>query len=148
MMQHFRGPERGLKPATWSLDICSSGKRLKRVPLPLGEGAAKRRVRAGMRTTFLPSLPSPRPSGHPLPEGEGLAPRQLESALIALVGAYDFADGSGCRSMTHEVHSHQYAFRDLQWSLLRFIRLVPSLDLRALFSQETYNGRSVLMGCA
>src|SRR3989442_15082084 len=30
----------------WSLDICSSGKRLKRVRLPPGEGAAKRRVKA------------------------------------------------------------------------------------------------------
>src|SRR6266568_9187031 len=34
------------------------------VPLPLGEGGAKRRVRAGI-------APSSGPSGHLLPEGEG-----------------------------------------------------------------------------
>src|SRR5207245_694365 len=38
------------------------------VPLPLGEGGAKRRVRAG-------NAPSSGPSGHLLPEGEGHEPR-------------------------------------------------------------------------
>src|SRR6266487_5161453 len=37
------------------------------VPLPLGEGGAKRRVRAG-------NAPSSGPSGHLLPEGEGHEP--------------------------------------------------------------------------
>src|SRR2546425_310629 len=85
-VQNVLAPLRG----AWSLDICNSGKRLKRVPLPPGEGAAKRRVRAGMRNVFdQPALTRPfldaRPiglalrAGHPLPElpeGEGLAPRQ------------------------------------------------------------------------
>src|SRR3989442_15908826 len=54
----------------WSLDICNSGKRLKRVPLPPGEGAAKRRVRAGMRNVFdQPALT--RPFGPPSPGGRG-----------------------------------------------------------------------------
>jgi len=39
------------------------------VPLPLGEGAAKRRVRAK-------DGPSSGPSGHLLPVGEGLAQRE------------------------------------------------------------------------
>ena len=82
----------------WRLDICSSGKRLKRVPLPPGEGAAKRRVRAGMRNVFdQPALTRPfldtRPiglalrAGHPLPEGEGLAPRQLDSHFACVTSA-------------------------------------------------------------
>src|SRR5262245_45708493 len=45
----------------WNPSVAGRG-----VPLPLGEGAAKRRVRAKDR-------PSSGPSGHLLPEGEGLA---------------------------------------------------------------------------
>src|SRR5437867_6692045 len=70
------------------------------------------------------------------------------AALIALVGAHDFADGRFSRSMTRDVHSYQYALRDLQWSLLRLIRLIPNFDLCALFGQETYHGWNVLMSCA
>src|SRR6266568_1542050 len=44
------------------LETCSGN-----VPLPLGEGGAKRRVRAG-------KAPSSGPSGHLLPEGEGHEP--------------------------------------------------------------------------
>ena len=44
------------------LETCSGN-----VPLPLGEGGAKRRVRAG-------NAPSSGPSGHLLPEGEGHEP--------------------------------------------------------------------------
>src|SRR3989442_15493175 len=93
-VQNVLAPLRG----AWSLDICNSGKRLKRVPLPPGEGAAKRRVRAGMRNVFdQPALTRPfldaRPiglalrAGHPLPEGEGLAPRQLDSHFACVTSA-------------------------------------------------------------
>src|SRR5439155_20728865 len=50
--------------------------------------------------------------------------------------------------MTDDVHSHQYALGDLQWRLLRAIRVIPNFDLRAFLGEETYNGWGVLMGCA
>jgi len=52
-------PEAGLMRVSWDFGD---------VPLPLGEGGAKRRVRAGI-------APSSGPSGHLLPEGEGHARR-------------------------------------------------------------------------
>src|SRR5215831_11228045 len=51
------------------------------VPLPLGEGAAKRRVRAKDR-------PSSGPSGHLLPVGEGLAVLDAPEGLPTWPGPY------------------------------------------------------------
>src|SRR5712671_6470148 len=44
-----------------------------KIPLPQGEGAAKRRVRESIFETTPIRIPSSGPSGHLLPEGEGLA---------------------------------------------------------------------------
>jgi hypothetical protein len=44
-----------------------------RIPLLKGEGAAKRWVRGEEKNQSL--HPSPGPSGHPLPSGEGLVPK-------------------------------------------------------------------------
>src|SRR5947209_18006694 len=54
-------PEAGLMRVSWNSLF---GNCFGDVPLPLGEGGAKRRVRAG-------NTPSSGPSGHLLPEGEG-----------------------------------------------------------------------------
>src|SRR2546426_6616327 len=58
-----------------------------RVPLSPGEGGAKRRVRARMLKHWA-FLPSSGPSGHLLPEGEGLSrgfPRLFWTVLISLL---------------------------------------------------------------
>ncbi len=60
------------------LETCSGN-----VPLPLGEGGAKFRVRAG-------NAPSSGPSGHLLPEGEGHQPpfsANLDTSALGEGGA-------------------------------------------------------------
>jgi hypothetical protein len=45
----------------------------RQIPLLKGEGGAQRRVRGKKTAPLL--HPSPGPSGHPLPSGEGFAPK-------------------------------------------------------------------------
>src|SRR5207237_7005930 len=54
-------------------------------------------------------------------------------------GGHEFTDNVGGWRVTHDIHSNQHAFCDLQWSLLCLVCLVPDLHLRALFSQEAYD---------
>src|SRR5213083_1066885 len=58
-------PEAGLMRVSWDSLF---GNLFRACPAPLGEGGAKRRVRAG-------NAPSSGPSGHLLPKGEGHEPR-------------------------------------------------------------------------
>ncbi len=91
------------------------------VPLPLGEGGAKRRVRAG-------NAPSSGPSGHLLPEGEGheppfrliwtplkndLYPQVLDTGRVGRMSnknVYPSLQRRGIRSTSRRVQ-HELVFR-------------------------------------
>src|SRR3989442_14772741 len=84
-------------------------------PLPPGEGAAKRRVRARM-PKYWAFLPSSGASRHLLPEGEGLARsffRNLDTCALGESGATDARSASP-------------AGRSLNKSLARRVRVTVS----------------------
>src|SRR5437867_9685799 len=80
------------------LETCSG-----HVPLPLEEGGAKRRVRAG-------NAPSSGPSGHLLPEGEGHEP-PFRLTWTPLLWEGDFA-ATRRQSVRNPAGGPVYGFRD------------------------------------
>src|SRR3989442_15029997 len=98
-------PRRGAR----RLDICSSGKRLKRVPLPPGppgEGAAKRRVRAGMRNVFYQPAPTPPPRAPPSPGGREFPPPTVPQEKAPPASTFPASPRAGRTHANHTSRSY------------------------------------------